>query len=264
MSQRLADSKRNELLANFIDGKEDPEYEVIPSKTTKGKYTVSKRKVNLPVEVEEEKPSIIEPKEDNKEEPEEKVEGDMNYFNPYNPYIFQDYQMMMNKMFVEHMKYENKKREKLKDKSKKIYNLLYNLAKPKEEVDDRQEVSSFNLMIADSYGNTMINVDMNYSDSQFTVSSGGTGIIDGIATSDSFYCGKMRENLSISSFIITIIDSSQDVLCKYTLEPGNVDSSSIISYGAIDEVYVKKTEYENNVASHTHAISDKKKSPVKS
>ena len=47
MSQRLVDSKRNELIANFMEGKEDPEYEVIPSKTTKGKYTVRKRKVNL-------------------------------------------------------------------------------------------------------------------------------------------------------------------------------------------------------------------------
>ena len=33
---RLADTKRNELIANFRKGKEDSEYEVIPGKTTKG------------------------------------------------------------------------------------------------------------------------------------------------------------------------------------------------------------------------------------
>ena len=31
MSQRWAGSKRNELIANFMEGKEDPEYEVISS-----------------------------------------------------------------------------------------------------------------------------------------------------------------------------------------------------------------------------------------
>ena len=148
MSQRLADSKRNELIVNFMEGKEDPEYEVIPSKTTKGKYTVRKRKVNLPVEEESPAP----PKEEKKEEVpvEENEEGEADpgyYFNPYNPYMFQDYQMMLNKMMVEQMKmmrremkYATKKREKLKDKSKRIYNLLYDLAKPKEEEQDEEEV----------------------------------------------------------------------------------------------------------------------------
>ena len=41
MSQRIADSKCNELIANFMEGKEDPEYEVIPSKTTKGKFYIT-------------------------------------------------------------------------------------------------------------------------------------------------------------------------------------------------------------------------------
>ena len=48
MSQRLADSKRNKLIANFMEEKEEPEYEGIPSKTTKGRYTVMKRKASLP------------------------------------------------------------------------------------------------------------------------------------------------------------------------------------------------------------------------
>ena len=98
MSQRLADSKRNELIANYMEGKEDPDYEVIPSKTTKGKYTVRKRKVSLPVEHED---SPIVPEEKKEEvlvEKEEKEPDPGQYFNPYNPYMFEDYQMMLNKM----------------------------------------------------------------------------------------------------------------------------------------------------------------------
>ena len=35
MTQRLPDSKRNELIANYMGGKEDPEYEVIPKNQLK-------------------------------------------------------------------------------------------------------------------------------------------------------------------------------------------------------------------------------------
>ena len=44
MSIRLPASKRNAIIADFTNGVNDPEYEVIPSKTIKGKYTVRKRK----------------------------------------------------------------------------------------------------------------------------------------------------------------------------------------------------------------------------
>ena len=40
------------------------------------------------------------------------------------------------------MKYTTKKREKLKDKSQKIYNLLYDLAQPKEEQQGEEEVDN--------------------------------------------------------------------------------------------------------------------------
>ena len=56
-----------------MEGKEDPEYEVIPNKNTKGKYPVRKRKVNLPVEEETPEPAKDEKKE---EVPEEKEEGE--------------------------------------------------------------------------------------------------------------------------------------------------------------------------------------------
>ena len=131
MTQRLPDSKRNELIANYMEGKEDPEYEVIPNKSIKGKYTVRKRKVNLPVEekkppvkIEDDEETVIE----SKEEKEDDEPDPGQYFNQYNPYMFQDYQMMMNKMLVEQMqlmrqqmKYQNKKR----DKTKQNYFVLF-------------------------------------------------------------------------------------------------------------------------------------------
>ena len=46
MSQRLVDNKHNELIANLMEGTEDPD-EVIPRKITMGKYPVRKRKLNL-------------------------------------------------------------------------------------------------------------------------------------------------------------------------------------------------------------------------
>ena len=89
---------------------------------------------------------------------------------------------------------------------------------------------------------------MGYSDGKFTFTSGGTGIIDGIITSDSFYCGKLKDDLAISAFTITFTDSSGYVLCKYTLEPVYVDSSNLLTFDAIDETYVRKTY----LAQHTH------------
>ena len=54
--------------------------------------------------------------------------------------MFQDYQMMLNKMMIEQMKmmrqqikYSTKKQQKLKGKSQRIYDLLSELAKPDEE-----------------------------------------------------------------------------------------------------------------------------------
>ena len=108
---------------------------------------------------------------------------------------------------------------------------------------------------------------MGYSDNQFTFNSTGTGVMAAVITSSSFYCGKLRENLTILPFIILITDSNEDVLCKYTLEPVNVDSSSLLTFGAIDEAYARKTDIEDitidgvdlsskaNV-DHAHTMSD--------
>ena len=70
---------------------------------------------------------------------------------------------------------------------------------------------------------------MSYSNDQFTVNSAGTGVMASRLTSDSFYCGKLKENLSILLFMILITNSSENVLYKYTLEPVYIDSSDLIS-----------------------------------
>ena len=43
----------------------------------------------------------------------------------------------------------------------------------------------------------------------------------------------------------TITDSSGNVLCKCTIDYGEVDSSNLLTFGAIDETYVRKTELES-------------------
>ena len=86
MSQRLPDSKRNELIANYLEGKVDSEYEVIPSKTTKGKYTVRKRKVALPSSDPAPPPAEENQGENTEHEPEQEPEEDDDEVPDYNPY----------------------------------------------------------------------------------------------------------------------------------------------------------------------------------
>ena len=142
MSKRLPDSKRNEIIANFNEGKLDPDYEVIPSQTQKGKYTVRKRKVSLPIsDVPESTP--VQPQEQapvQEQNDEDSDSEDENIPYQYNQYMYQDYQMMLNKMIIEQMKmmrqqmkYSNKKQQKLKGKSQRIYDILTELAHSEPE-----------------------------------------------------------------------------------------------------------------------------------
>ena len=78
------------------------------------------------------------------------------------------------------------------------------------------------------------------------MNSTGTGVMAGVITSSSFYCGKLRENLTIVRFIISISDSEENVLCKYTINPIFVKTSNWLTFGAIDEIYVRKTDYDND------------------
>ena len=150
---RLPDSKRNELIANFQAGITDPNYEVIPSKTTVGRYTIRKRKVTLPVSEQEhqEVPQIEQPPEQPPEEQEEENPylNDASYFPAFKMNknaMFREMQMQMNRMFIEQMKMmrqqvkqTEKKREKLKNKSKRITDILTNIVNEAEKEEQEEQ-----------------------------------------------------------------------------------------------------------------------------
>ena len=141
---RLPDSKRNELIAKFHDGVVDPDYEVIPSKNTQGRYTIRRRKVPLPVPDQQAAPQQeqAEPQEE-QEEPQEDDGNDIQ-FDPYlddraympqvklnKNAMFREMQLQMNRMMIENMKLmrqqvkqTEKKRQKLKEKSKRMSEFL--------------------------------------------------------------------------------------------------------------------------------------------
>ena len=133
MSSRLPDSKRNELIAEYNEGKTNPDYEVIPSKTQKGKYTVRKRKISLPSE-ENNVAAQDAPAQENTE-PEDTQDEDPDNF-PYYPQfneemMYRQYQAQLNQMMLEqmkllrqNMKYSKYKQQKIKDKTNKIYGIL--------------------------------------------------------------------------------------------------------------------------------------------
>ena len=117
--------------------------------------------------------------------------------------------------------------------------------------------SSFNLLITDNNSNTIIQAPMGYSNNQYSVSSTGTGVIAGVITSNGVYCGKLMENHTIVQFILSISDSEGNVLCKYTIDPIFVDSSNLLSFGAIDEIYVRKTDNDNDISDIKNDIDGK-------
>lgn len=156
---RLKDSERNALIENFRNGITDPNYEVIPSKTTTGKYTIRRRKVALPTEEPAQEPVQEEDRQEEQLEPiEEPLEDDdQNYVPPSwtMPYpdsnsMFQEMQMAMNKMFIEQMKmmrkqvkYNEKKREKMKLKSKRISDMLTTIVDQAQREEDEEQQAAF-------------------------------------------------------------------------------------------------------------------------
>ena len=68
MSKQIRGSKRLKLIQNYLNGIEDDEFEVFPSKT-EGKYFVRKRKEPLKIEPPIEKPKDEPPIEKPKDEP---------------------------------------------------------------------------------------------------------------------------------------------------------------------------------------------------
>ena len=116
---RLPISKRNAIIDDFHNGIQDPDYEVIPSKHTKGRYTVRKRKQEVAATREgraaygsdEEEVPIQLNKNNADEEPpniEQSVENpevDDQSNSMFNPIAYlQEYQLQVNKLLIEQMK----------------------------------------------------------------------------------------------------------------------------------------------------------------
>ena len=155
MSTRLSISKRNALIQDYRDGKTNPDYDIIPSKTVKGKFTVRKRKQPLqqPKEEEQEENEEIEPikteirQEHNEEEEIEEPEVDDQTNSMFNPLAyFQEYQLQVNKLLIEQMKalrqnnkYMMKKQQKYKTRQKQIRDIFSGIANSKDEQEEEPQ-----------------------------------------------------------------------------------------------------------------------------
>ena len=152
MSIRLPASKRNAIIADFTNGVNDPEYEVIPSKTIKGKYTVRKRKAEETPEQPAQEVSgdqqAEEPQQEEappQEEEEDVVDDQTNsMFNPYA--YFQEYQLQVNRLLIEQMKalrqnskYMMKKQQKYKQRQKTIRNIFSEVVNGDDDDDAKEE-----------------------------------------------------------------------------------------------------------------------------
>ena len=156
---RLPDSKRNELIAKFHNGVIDPNFEVIPSKNTEGRYTIRKRKVPLPVpEQQEGQPTDAQQQEqpESQEQPEEQQYQEMDPYMDDRAYLpqyklnknamFRELQIQMNRMMIENMKLmrqqvkaTEKKRQKLKEKSKRMSEFLSKVLDEAEQQEQDKE-----------------------------------------------------------------------------------------------------------------------------
>ena len=144
---RLAISKRNAIIDDFHNGIQDPDYEVIPSKTTKGKYTVRKRKAEVVDNTEEPKIEQEEPVDNIQNEDDNDIEVDDQQEGMFNPMAyFQEYQLQVNKLLIEQMKalrinnkYLHKKQAKYKDRQKKLYNVFSDIANRPDTPDTKEE-----------------------------------------------------------------------------------------------------------------------------
>ena len=150
MSSRLPASKRNAIIADFTNGVNDPEYEVIPSKTIKGKYTVRKRKAEVFGDQQTEEPQQEVSGDQQAEAPPQEEEEDVvddqtnSMFNPYA--YFQEYQLQVNRLLIEQMKalrqnskYMLKKQEKYKQRQKTIRNIFSEVVNGDDDDDAKEE-----------------------------------------------------------------------------------------------------------------------------
>ena len=147
---RLPISKRNAIIDDFHNGIQDPDYEVIPSKNTKGRYTVRKRKQEtvednnhnndeVPIQLDKDNANEEPP---NIEQAIENPEVDDQSNSMFNPIAYlQEYQLQVNKLLIEQMKalrvsnkYMMKKQTKYKNRQKQIRDIFADIAnKPDQE-----------------------------------------------------------------------------------------------------------------------------------
>jgi len=155
--ERLKQSERNRIIANFQAGKPEPDYEVIPSKNQPGKFTIRRKVPTTSL------PNIEEHVDEHAQEgpattttiDEEEVE--YNAFNDDNLYMpqssvsqyemFCQMQMMMNKMFVEQFKVlrkdqkrTEKKRKLIGQKAKTIHDVLIKAYEQNKAIEEKPEV----------------------------------------------------------------------------------------------------------------------------
>jgi hypothetical protein len=160
---RLADSQRNSLIEDFRNGIVNPDFDIIPNKNVKGKYTVRKRKVPLSVRkegdlppVEGEQPPVSEEQPLTFEKDETVTDDTYNPFADDELYIpgggmkqgemFREMQLQINRMMLEQMKmmrHQQKdqmtKHNKYKEKTKKVYDIINQVAnQPPSQDEDVQ------------------------------------------------------------------------------------------------------------------------------
>jgi len=166
--ERLKTSERNRIIQAYHDGKPDPNFDVIPSKSQSGKFTIRKKLH----ENANEKQATGEPNPEDKEQPQKNVsiteaqEANTNinpedladevpnyddeYFIPKTSMskasMFREMQLQLNKMMLEQLKIlrrdqkaTERKRKKYAGKSKKIHHILSNIAFNEDQIPPEPE-----------------------------------------------------------------------------------------------------------------------------
>ena len=161
---RLPDSKRNALIADFQEGIINEDYEVIPSKTTKGRYTVRRRNktdsfnqlITPPIEDPNntdlnqgpQSPSNNDDVSKSYDLPKKSPKSlSMDPSFIQNNYL-QEYQMQINRMLIEQVKalrqnnkYLLSKQKKYKTRQQKITSIFQDIANNDEDTQENEEES---------------------------------------------------------------------------------------------------------------------------
>ena len=105
--------------------------------------------------------------------------------------------------------------------------------------------------VKDSGGSRILYMDINYDGTQFSL-SGVLCDYSYTTSSDSsgFTCSIQYTSTELSFPLSVILYVNTSPKTTYTIsQEGEVDSSNLLTFGAIDEVYVRKTDFESLKAS---------------